>query len=682
MAHDSYLDGYISRTPETDQPLSVVLGVAVGGLVAGAAAHALWPEPAATTGLWAHLQYMSGADGGDLVQWWRTVKGQGVAWRAVGALAAGGIAGIAAAASSIYATWPRRRRTLIRHVRGPELAAGRKAEKIGRRMAKAEGFPGVRIHPGVPLPLARETQHAIYAGTTGSGKTQGFMQLLNEIRARTPDARIMIHDTKGDYTESAPTGGGVALIGPTDARSVPWDIASDIRTELDAELVAQVVVQDTQDPFWSVAARLVFVGMCLHCIKAHGREWGWPELAALLTLPADEQQRVLTEAHPIIGMRLVPGKTTDSILITAVAYLSWIRHLAAAWPKSRGAFSVTRWAAGKSRWRTIIFQHRDDAASLVQPLIGAIVSLASRRLLSLPDSKSREVWLLLDEFAALPRMDALPPLLERGRSKGVRVVLAYQSYSQVITRYGREGTETIEALCGVSVFFRVPTGSTARHISEQIGETEDEIPQPTTQQQGDTSITMQRRTEPLVRPEEVSGLPQPQAEGGVPGYLVVSGWSHVLRLTWPFVDVPRLRAPYKPARWSAGIDLSAAAAQAEIAAAHRRAAERAAAAEQRQILPIIEHQPQPAHGTEPEAQHDEPGADASMQSITETIAHAAPAIAPVLMAADLIEAVAPVATPTPAADLLPAPAQSPARKSKKRRLAERMLAGLSEEHDL
>jgi len=676
VAHDSYLDGYISRDPDSDRLWSLGLGAAVGGLAAVGVAHALWP---AGSSIATHASYIWSDGPAAWVAWLTT---HDLALRAAVALVPAGLVGIVSAGWVAWVMRPQRRRSLIRHIRGPQLADGRRAEIIGQRLARAEGPAGVHIHPGVPLPLARETQHAIYAGTTGSGKTQGFMQLLNEIRARTPDARIMIHDTKGDYTESAPTGGGVALIGPTDARSVPWDIASDIRTELDAELVAGVVVQDTQDPFWSIAARLVFVGMCLHCIRIYGRDWGWPELAALLTLPADEQQRVLTEAHPIIGMRLVPGKTTDSILITAVAYLSWIRHLAAAWPRSRGAFSVTRWAAGKSRWRTIIFQHRDDAASLAQPLIGAIVSLASRRLLSLPDSKRREVWLLLDEFAALPRLDALPPLLERGRSKGVRVVLAYQTYSQVITRYGREMTETIEALCGASVFFRVPTGGTARHISEQIGETEDEVPQPTTQQQGDTSITMQRRTEPLVRPEEVSGLPQPQAEGGVPGYLVVSGWSHVLRLTWPFVDVPRLRAPYKPARWSIGIDLTAAAAQAEIAAAHRRAAERAAQAEQGQILPIIEHQPQPAHGTEPEAQHDEPGAEASMQAITETIAHAAPAIAPVLMAADLIETVAPASDPAPAADPLPVPAAAPLRKSKKRRLAERMLAGLSEEHDL
>lgn len=679
MARDSYLDGYISRTPDTDRLWSIGLGVGVGGLVAAGVAHMLWPAGSSLT---AHALYIWSDGPAAWVAW---IQAHGLTLRAATALIPAGLAGIASAGWISWIMRPQRRRSLIRHISGPQLAADREAEKIGRRLGRKEGAPGVRIHPGVPLPLARETKHLIYAGTTGSGKTQGFMHLLREISKRNPGARIMIHDTKGDYIESSPAE-GLAIIGPTDARSVPWDIAADIRTELDAELIASVTIPETKEPFWSSMSRLVFVGMILHCMQSHGQRWGWPHLAALLVLPHEQLQQILIEAHPVIGNRLPPGKTAEGVLATVTASLSWIRHLAKAWPRSVGAFSVTRWVLGRSKWRTIIMQHYDESATLAQPLISAIVSLAVRRLLSLPDSKTREVWFLLDELPALPRLGALLPLLQRGRSKGGRVVIAYQSYTDIIDRYSEATTKTIESLCSASVFFRVPSGDTADHISDLIDETEDEVPQPTTQQQGDTSITMQTRAVPLVRPADVSGLPEPEVVGGVPGYLVVSGWSHVLRLTWPFVDVPKLRTSHKPAGWFAGIDLSPAAAAAEVAAARRRAAERVAQAEHDQILPIIEqHAPAPAPAHDPEPAHDEPGADAATQTATEVIAHAVPVVEPALLAADLIEAVAPVVTPAPAADLLPAPAPAPtsARKSKKKRLAERMLASIGQqEHDL
>ena len=684
MSDDSYLDGFISRTAYTDWLWGAVVGILAGTALASALTWWLWPYVWPGADMKTHALYIW-SDG--VGRWWAWAIANGHGRRAAAIAVPAALVWLIVTVGLTWVMWPARRRSLIRHIRGPVLAAGAEAEKIGRRLAKAEGVPGVRLHPGFPLPLARETQHIIYTGTTGSGKTQGIMRLLSEIRSRGP-ARIMIHDTKGDYVQSATK--GTALIGPTDARGTPWDIAADISSDLDAELIASVVIPETRDPFWSSSARLVLTGMLMHCRQAHGQDWTWAHLAALLDLPADEFQQVLIAAHPVIGRRLEPGKTTDSILITVIASLSWIRHLALAWPDSKKGMSVTRWAAGEGWPRTIIFQHLDASTSLARPVIAAMVSLAARRLLSLPDDHDREVWLLLDELPALPRIAALPALLERGRSKGVRVVLAYQSYSQLIDVYGRETTQTIESLCGTSIFFRSPAGETADHISEQIGETEDEVPTPTTQHtqdgRGSVSHAMQTRTLPLVRPEQISGLPQPAAEGGVPGYLVVSGWTHVLRLTWPFISVEKRHAAYKPAAWldGGGPPLDGVGGEPVPGPVPVPG------------LPPVQVQDQEPDIDPDDLLRDAVAADAPVQEpdidpddldISDAVAAeataagaavgslAADTIDPALLAIDIADAVDSVTPdPTPAE---PVPLAVPAapRKSKKQRLAERLRAG-------
>lgn len=688
MARDSYLDGFISRTAYTDWLWGLTAGVIVGTAVAAAVTVGLWREiwPDGDVALLKSNALYIWSEG--VGPWWAWAIANGHGWRAAAIVVPAALAWLIVVCGLTWIMWPKRRRVLVKHIRGPILVAGRAAEKIGRRLAKAEGPAGVCLHPGFPLPLARETQHIIYTGTTGSGKTQGIMRLLSEIRERNPDARMMIHDTKGDYIQSAPRG---VLIGPTDARGGAWHIADDVQTDLDAELVASVVISETKDPFWSSSARLVLTGMLMHCMQMHGQKWGWPHLASLLDLPADELQQVLIDAHPVIGRRLEPGKTTDSILITVIASLSWIRHLAAAWPDGSKGISVSRWVAGTSRAKKIIFQHYDESASLARPVIAAMVSLAARRLLSLPDDHGREVWLLLDELPALPRIDALPALLERGRSKGVRVVLAYQSYSQLIDVYGRETTQTIESLCGTSIFFRSPAGETADHISELIGETEDEVPTPTTQHtqdgRGSVSHAMQRRTEPLVRPEEISSLPQPAAEGGVPGYLVVSGWTHVLRLTWPFIAVEKRRVAHQPAAWTTG---GGGPPPGDVGG---------------EPVPVPVPGPAPdlppAQTQEPDIDPDDllrdaVAADAAHEPEpidpddladaveAETLAAgaavgglAADTIDPALLAIDVADAVESVmpADPAPAEPVLLAAPAAP-RKSKKQRLAERLRSGL------
>jgi hypothetical protein len=62
---------------------------------------------------------------------------------------------------------------------------------------------------------------------------------------------------------------------------------------------------------------------------------------------------------------------------------------------------------------------------------------------TLAESRSRRMWLFLDEFPQLPPIKQFPTFLELGRSKGVTVVIGAQDTAQIRATYGPEPTQIV-----------------------------------------------------------------------------------------------------------------------------------------------------------------------------------------------------------------------------------------------
>ena len=91
-------------------------------------------------------------------------------------------------------------------------------------LKQKECHTGVRIG-GVELSRKREVAHILLVGLPGGGKTVIINNVLQQILDR--GDRAIIHDPKGDFSSWLPESESV-LLGPWDARSVAWDIATDI----------------------------------------------------------------------------------------------------------------------------------------------------------------------------------------------------------------------------------------------------------------------------------------------------------------------------------------------------------------------------------------------------------------------------------------------------------------------
>jgi len=85
------------------------------------------------------------------------------------------------------------------------------------------------------------------------------------------------------------------------------------------------------------------------------------------------------------------------------------------------------------------------------------------------DESKGEILFLIDEASALGALPALEETLVRGRSAGVRLLLAYQSASQVGATF-KEKPSLLYENCTTQIFLGASSYETAERISQSLGQ--------------------------------------------------------------------------------------------------------------------------------------------------------------------------------------------------------------------
>lgn len=414
---------------------------------------------------------------------------------------------------------------------------------------------GIKLHPAFPffLSLDRETRHFLILGSIGGGKTQVILPLILATQDR--GDRMIIHDNKGDFTSSLP--GDPLVIAPWDSRSMAWDVAADCITKQDARELSSRLVPESKDPMWSFAARQILVGFLISLQQERGIDWGWKDLAALVPLPQPDLLLLMFKYNPE-GVRAVEdaSKTTQSILITLSSYMSVVFDLADAWGDKPGAqrISFINWLADENHTRrTLILQNSGRFANLSHAYIAGIISMLSSRINSpdFADSKTRRIWFFLDEFPQLGKLENFAPLLEVGRSKGVRVVIGAQDMAQIRKLYGRDEAQSWASMVGTQIFARINPGETADWVAKLVGDRIVERPNlsvsgtPGTDGQSVTR-SYGRESIPVLLPSQLS---DELGSCGAGVKCLLLGYRNANILLWPYTTLPLLRPVSKLAGW-------------------------------------------------------------------------------------------------------------------------------------
>ncbi len=448
----------------------------------------------------------------------------------------------------------------VKHISGRRLWRGHAAIIQARQaLRRAIGLsgPGLSIAPGLTIGRSHEVEHIGIFGTTGAGKSVIARWLANQTLKR--GDKIIFHDSKGDVTACLPTSDFI-LLAPQNQHSYAWDVAADMISMQDARELATRLIPDSHDPMWAAAAREVLTGIIVYLQRNSPGFWTWQDLFDAAFLPAGQLVSLLETAYPSAA-RFVeltpeghPTRTSFGILVNTWAELaSVVRPLADAWGQCPPAqrLSLRRWLADCNDGlpKVLVLQRSPRYPALSAAWIGAAIDCIASTAASpeLPDSQSRRIWLMLDEFPQLGKLRAFRQLLEVGRAKGIACVLAMQDSQQLAALYGDAESKTILTLLGQKIIGRMPAGPSAAMIADELVGKRDVAwkEASTSYSDGKTTRTWQthRATVPVFPVEQLERRLGVDRKG-VRALLL--GHGDVYELRWPLLFWPRLRAATQP----------------------------------------------------------------------------------------------------------------------------------------
>ena len=442
----------------------------------------------------------------------------------------------------------------LEHIKGPCLYTGKPAfshasSHFKKEVKSKDRGNSIALHPKVKISLTRELGNLFVYGQQGSGKSVVLKPIISQVLQR--GDRAVIYDQKREYTTIF-GGPNAILISPTDKRGYAWDVGQDVKTIEQAESLAEcfIISKGEEAEFWYRGARSILTGCIVACIHESG-QWGWSDLRNMLNKPILEMRSAVESCYPdCLKCLEVDSKGTQSFMTILGTELGWLNHLSKAWASNqKKRFSVTGWVKGNNRKNVLLIPNDPLHSTISGPLCNAIITLLSKHILSLNDSRSRRIWYCLDELGNLPRCEALFSIMTLGRSKGVRVLAGTQTTSQLETIYGSKGAETLLALFANVVCLRLgAAGQSACQASHTFGKRTVIDKVESFDDKGQRSVSRQRKDVLVVTPEQIVHLPQ-SGRDGVHGFLSVAGWEGVYKLTWPIISLEKKARAYVPADW-------------------------------------------------------------------------------------------------------------------------------------
>lgn len=362
---------------------------------------------------------------------------------------------------------------------------------------------------GVTYPWRLEQSHAMLIGTTGMGKTVALSDMIEEARKR--GQRAVIFDLTGHFIEHFYDPRRDVILNPLDARCPCWSVFDECRDEAEFTAAAEALVPHDgggSEQFWVLAARLLFVEMCL---KLRAREADSNEALARELMTAD-----LAKVHTLMRGTIADPLTApeaarmaESIRAVFNANAKAIKLLPSKGPR----FSMRKWIEGEGAEGGFVFiSARYVDLSICSQLLTVWLDLAMNTLMALDRTRDLRMWFFIDELGALHRLPALEKGLQTARNFGGAIVTGIHAYAKLKEVYGENMAMTLSSLARTKLVLGTGDTETATWCSDFIGQG-----QVKDMEEGYTygfdnardavSLNSRRHIERLLLPDQIKDLP-------------------------------------------------------------------------------------------------------------------------------------------------------------------------------
>jgi len=319
---------------------------------------------------------------------------------------------------------------------------------------------------GVPLIDGAETEHLLVSGSPGTGKSTTIHKLMQQIRAR--GDRALVYSPSGDFIEWFYKDGDTVL-NPFDSRCPQWNLFDEVEMENHPANIAAAIIAEKprEDPFFTPNGRRVIAALIREQV-ARGERSVERFLELLNQVSLFELYDYLKHTNAASLLDPEAAKTAANIRSSAAGEAEAFQYL----PRSGPGFSVRQWVRRDEGSDWVFLNAKADQLAAVRNILSAWLQIFVDSVLSMNESRSRRLWLIIDELPSLNAIPSLAPFLEQGRKFGGCGVIAFQQLSQLRKIYGPEGSTTLAGLCATQVYLRQNDHETAEWTSKQLGEIE------------------------------------------------------------------------------------------------------------------------------------------------------------------------------------------------------------------
>ncbi|CAH0496007.1 type IV secretion system DNA-binding domain-containing protein [Novosphingobium sp. CECT 9465] len=361
---------------------------------------------------------------------------------------------------------------------------------------------------GIPYPWRLEQSHAMLIGTTGMGKTVALSDMVAQARARRQ--RAVIFDLTGHFIEHFYDPKSDVILNPLDARCPQWSVFDECRDEAEFTAAAEALVPHDgggSEQFWVLAARLLFVEMCLK-LRARGAASNEALSRQLMTADLSEVHNLMrgTIADPLTAPEA--ARMAESIRAVFNANAKALKLL----PREGPRFSVRKWIEEDTGDGGIVFiSARYVDLSVCSQLLTVWLDTAMNSLMTLERTRDVRIWFFLDELGALHRLPALEKGLQTARNFGGAIVTGIHAYAKLKEVYGENIAMTLSSLARTKLILGTADPDTSKWCATFIGEhevydMEEGYTYGFNNARDAVSLSARKSTEMLVMPSELGDL--------------------------------------------------------------------------------------------------------------------------------------------------------------------------------
>ncbi len=328
------------------------------------------------------------------------------------------------------------------------------------------------------------SQHLMLVGGIGSGKTNTFNQLLQNIVPQLTQKDVMIiFDTKGDFYKEFYTPGDIVISNDATARgsSGPdyWNIVNEL--ENDGHLHENVIeianalfaekMKKSGDSFFPNAAKDIVSAVLYHFALNKGKIKADNEsLLNCFQKATQDWYLSLLNSHPQFSAltSYIPADTPGQAIGVLAEIQQIVRQVLVGNFAKKGTLSMRELVRQKGG-KKIFIEYDIGVGSMLTPIYSLLFDLAIKEALCRSKSEGN-VFFVVDEFKLLPNLQHIDDAVNFGRSLGIKFMIGIQNTDQIIAAYDENMAKNIFSGFLNQFAFKVNDHSTRTYIKERAGQ--------------------------------------------------------------------------------------------------------------------------------------------------------------------------------------------------------------------